>query len=151
MVRVAIIANAADAQGYHRVEHIYDAPAANQANFGGPWGWPEVTTHMEVPADVDTEISCAVRPENGGYGWTAAPFAFVVDPAKRDEKEARLWTALRAKRNALLGECDWTQVADAPLTAEQREAWKEYRQALRNLPGGGGVDVWGEVGWPERP
>jgi hypothetical protein len=66
-----------------------------------------------------------------------------VDPAKRDEKEARLWSALRAKRNALLGECDWKQVADAPLTAEQREAWKEYRQALRNLPGGGGVDVWG--------
>jgi hypothetical protein len=47
-----------------------------------------------VPADVDTEISCAARPENGGYGWTVAPFAFVVDPVKRDEKKA------------LLGECD---------------------------------------------
>jgi hypothetical protein len=34
------------------------------------------------------------------------------------------------------------QVADAPLTAEQRKARKEYQQALRNLPTGG-VDVLG--------
>lgn len=150
MVRVAIIANAADADGTHRLEHIYEAPAPNQANFGGPWGWREVTTHVEVPADVDTEIACAVRPDAGGYGWTAAPFAFVVDPAKREAKEARLWQALRAKRNALLGECDWTQVADAPLTAEKKAAWLAYRQALRDLPGSV-VDVWGAVAWPERP
>ena len=84
-----------------------------------------------------------MRPEAGGYGWTAALFAFVVDPAKRDEKEERLW-------EALLGECDWTQVADAPLTAEQREAWKEYRQALWDMPGSV-VDVLEVVKWPERP
>jgi hypothetical protein len=60
-----------------------------------------------------------VRLETGGYGWTATHFAFVVDPAKRDEKEERLW-------HGLLSECDLTQVADAPLITEQREAWKEY-------------------------
>jgi hypothetical protein len=102
----------------------------------------EVTTHMEVPDDVDAEISCAVRPETDGYGWTAAPFAFVVDPAKSYEKEARLWDALRAKRNALLSECDWTQVADAPLSDEKKEAWLAYRKAVRDLPGSV-VNVWG--------
>jgi hypothetical protein len=62
------------------------------------------------------------------------------------KKRKRLWDALRAKRNELLSECDWTQVADAPLTEEKRKAWKAYRQALRDLPSGGGV-----VGWPGKP
>jgi len=57
---------------------------------------------MEVPDETDTEISCAVRPETGRYGWTAAHFAFVVDPAKRDEKEERLWEAQRSARRVRL-------------------------------------------------
>jgi hypothetical protein len=57
-------------------------------------------------------------------------------------KEQRLWEMLRAKRNALLTESDWTQVASAALTDEKKEAWRMYRQALRNLSGSV-VDVWG--------
>ena len=38
---------------------------------------------------------------------------------------------VRAKRNRLLIESDWTQVADAPVDTT---AWAEYRQALRDLP-----------------
>jgi len=101
-------------------------------------------THVEV-----TRRSRAAFARLEAGGWTSAPFAFVVDPAKRTAKEARLWDALRAKRNALLGECDWTQVGDAPLTAEKLEAWKAYRQALRNLPGSG-ADVLGVVEWPGK-
>jgi hypothetical protein len=41
---------------------------------------------------------------------------------------------LRKIRNAHLRECDWTQFADSPLTAEQKQAWATYRQALRDLP-----------------
>lgn len=41
---------------------------------------------------------------------------------------------LRAQRNAILTDCDWTQLPDAPLTTEQRAAWATYRQALRDLP-----------------
>ena len=41
---------------------------------------------------------------------------------------------LRRLRNAFLRECDWTQFADSPLTAEQKQAWATYRQALRDLP-----------------
>jgi hypothetical protein len=41
---------------------------------------------------------------------------------------------LRRLRNALLSECDWTQFADSPLTAEQKAEWATYRQALRDLP-----------------
>jgi predicted metal-dependent hydrolase len=44
------------------------------------------------------------------------------------------WEELRVLRNQRLSESDWTQVADAPLTEEQKDAWKSYRQALRDLP-----------------
>lgn len=46
------------------------------------------------------------------------------------EKEAQA----RFERNALLSSCDWTQLEDAPLTAETKAAWAAYRQALRDVP-----------------
>ncbi len=39
---------------------------------------------------------------------------------------------LRVKRNKLLVESDWTQNRDVILAND--EAWKTYRQALRDLP-----------------
>jgi len=42
-----------------------------------------------------------------------------------------LYERLRHRRNALLAESDWTQVLDAPI---DREAWAQYRQALRDAP-----------------
>lgn len=38
---------------------------------------------------------------------------------------------MRRHRDRLLVESDWTQVADAPVN---RQAWADYRQALRDLP-----------------
>lgn len=44
------------------------------------------------------------------------------------------WQLVREKRNKLLAESDWTQAPDAPLTIEQKQAWRQYRQALRDIP-----------------
>ena len=41
---------------------------------------------------------------------------------------------IRIIRNGLLTDTDWTQISDAPLTAEKREEWKLWRQYLRDLP-----------------
>lgn len=41
---------------------------------------------------------------------------------------------IRPMRNALLRESDWSQMPDAAVTEEQREQYKRYRQALRDLP-----------------
>lgn len=38
---------------------------------------------------------------------------------------------MRNFRNMLLQGSDWTQVADAPVN---KQAWAEYRQALRDFP-----------------
>lgn len=52
----------------------------------------------------------------------------------RIKNNGELQAEVRSIRNQLLRESDWTQLADAPLTAEQKEAWRTYRQALRNVP-----------------
>lgn len=40
---------------------------------------------------------------------------------------------VRQERNRLLSECDWTQLPDSPLTETQREQYRVYRQALRDI------------------
>ena len=50
-----------------------------------------------------------------------------------EEKTARAMLEVRQVRDFALSSSDWTQVADSPLTAEQRSAWQMYRQKLRDL------------------
>ena len=45
--------------------------------------------------------------------------------------EEWLTERVRNLRNALLAKSDWTQTNDAPV---DREAWANYRQALRDFP-----------------
>jgi len=46
-------------------------------------------------------------------------------------REAR---AMRQRRNGLLERTDWTQTEDCPLPPDEKQAWAEYRQALREYP-----------------
>ena len=53
---------------------------------------------------------------------------------------------VREKRNKLLADSDWTQVADAPV---DQTAWATYRQALRDITEQDGFP--NEVTWPVEP
>lgn len=53
---------------------------------------------------------------------------------------------VRAKRDSLLAESDWTQVADAPV---DKAAWATYRQSLRDIPQQAGFPT--NVVWPVEP
>lgn len=53
---------------------------------------------------------------------------------------------VRSTRNARLAECDWTQLADAPVDSL---AWANYRQALRDVPNQAGFP-W-DIIWPTKP
>ena len=55
----------------------------------------------------------------------------------------------RAERDKLLAETDWTQVLDAPIDAETREAYRAYRQVLRDIPEQEGFPD--TITWPELP
>lgn len=55
--------------------------------------------------------------------------------------------AVRRERDRLLAASDYTQMPDAPLNADQRDAWRAYRQALRDLPA---TDL-NSIVWPTAP
>lgn len=61
------------------------------------------------------------------------------------EDIAREWDGIRQERNRLLAESDWTQLPDA---TANKEAWQEYRQALRDITEG---DNPLNVAWPTAP
>jgi hypothetical protein len=57
---------------------------------------------------------------------------FVSNFDNDDEVSDALYlTRLRYWRDGELAATDWTQLPDAPV---DKEAWAEYRQALRDLP-----------------
>ena len=65
---------------------------------------------------------------------------------------------LRVERNKLIAETDWTQLKDISLDSIREKNWKEYRQALRDLPNGSTpkLDSYGDldmtsVSWPDKP
>jgi hypothetical protein len=105
----------------------YEAASPNQGAYGGPWGREAESSHIACPEGLDWEVAKAQEDGEGGI-------ELVADSAKEDAKEERLWAALRSERNAKLSACDWTQVADAPLTTEKKAEWAAYRQDLRDLP-----------------
>jgi hypothetical protein len=67
--------------------------------------------------------------------------------------DAMNFLQVRNQRDQLLAQSDWTQMADSPLSAEQKEAWATYRQALRDLPSNVTEETknWFEVVFPNRP
>ncbi len=65
---------------------------------------------------------------------------------------------LRQQRNKLIAETDWTQLKDIDLDIIRERNWKNYRQALRDLPAKsnpkldsfGNLDM-SSVSWPTKP
>ena len=57
--------------------------------------------------------------------------------------------AARRRRGALLAASDWTQLPDSPHTKQQRQAWKAYRQALRDIPQQKAFPS--VIDWPKQP
>ena len=62
--------------------------------------------------------------------------AFTFNPMIENATDDQKWAQIRAWRNSQLARTDWTQLADSPL---DKQAWAEYRQALRDLPAQGGL------------
>jgi hypothetical protein len=55
-------------------------------------------------------------------------------PITEQEILHKKYAILRSERDTLLARSDWTQMPDAQLTEEQKQAWQIYRQQLRDLP-----------------
>jgi hypothetical protein len=86
----------------------------------------------DKPADTDTEY----------FEWEDD--RWVAKPTLRE-----LTSRARNSRDQKLSSCDWTQLPDAPLSEEELQAWRSYRQALRDVPDQQGFPS--DIDWPTEP
>lgn len=115
-----------------------------------PSWWREYVGTIPDPVlrwvgDTSPEAAHVIR--HGGRGVSLVEGAVILEEPTPDPEA--LAAAARAERTRLLAACDWTQLADAPLSTEQQEAWAAYRQALRDVPGQEGFPL--SVEWPVPP
>ncbi len=73
-------------------------------------------------------------------------------------KAAEPFKLLREERNKRIAETDWTQLKDIDLDIIRERNWKNYRQALRDLPAKSNpkLNEYGDldmtsVSWPDKP
>lgn len=59
------------------------------------------------------------------------------------------WEQIRARRDKLLRDTDWTQVPDVPLPDSLKAEFTTYRAALRNVPSDFASPA--DVQWPQKP
>jgi Phage tail assembly chaperone protein len=136
---------------------MYEAEfrAYTLANGGPTWETttPEVLAELgasvvlEGPKASPTRYQTAFRDgveEINGQWYTKYSVADMDDEAKA-AKDAEQAKSVREERNKKLSECDWTQVADAPV---DKAVWATYRQELRDLTKQTGFP-W-EVTWPTQ-
>jgi len=123
-----------------------NVPEGQRAKWDGQW----------VFEDIPPE-----KPEQPYPSWTydentnewVSPVPKPDDNAEWDEENLEwvpgdvvLARKIRANRDALLSQSDWTQVPDAPV---DQQAWAEYRQALRDVPQQAGFPT--DITWPTKP
>ena len=63
-----------------------------------------------------------------------------------ENAQAQLPNQIREQRNRLLANSDWTQIPDCTV---DKQAWLEYRQALRDITTQSGFPT--DVVWPTQP
>tara|TARA_B100001939_G_scaffold186773_1_gene160862 strand:+ start:2004 stop:2510 length:507 start_codon:yes stop_codon:yes gene_type:complete len=71
------------------------------------------------------------------------------EAAYRTEIDNAVATRIRAERDQKLSACDWTVLADSPLTTAKKTEWKAYRTALRDITAADGFPH--TMTWPTEP
>jgi len=102
----------------------------------------KISSHFTYWADKksspeDIEVSSPIPSTD--HDWDGSKW--VVNPERR-------LASIRNRRNALLYFTDKYMIQDFPITDEERNKWKIYRQELRNFPQT--VDLENPV-WPFSP
>jgi nitrate reductase NapAB chaperone NapD len=82
--------------------------------------------HVLIPDDINPSVATVVR---SGEGYTV-----VVSEAKKQEKLQQGWEELRKLRNDKLAAIDYMFLTDYSISDQDKEQWRAYRQALRDLP-----------------
>jgi hypothetical protein len=104
-------------------------------------GLPTSDPHIQIPSTINHLCSCLKREKD--------IVIVVEDIEKKQQLISNALQAMRMKRNELLQQCDWVFIADSQISSEQQDQWKQYRQALRDLPSNVNDPL--NVEWPIQP
>lgn len=113
-----------------------------------------VISHTTItPHDIEMRSLIQKFAQEEGYrekrgedlSWSVEKIPEKTEAEKREEAEK----SVRAKRDSLISETDYLLASDYPISAEDLEAVKVYRQALRDVPQQEGFPF--DVVWPDLP
>lgn len=117
---------------------------------------PSEIYHPDIATLYDTDVpDTAVNGATLVAGvWTNPPAPVLPTDAEiasqqaayKAQNDVEQAASVRASRTEKLKDCDWTQVADAPV---DKAAWATYRQALRDISAQAGFPA--TVAWPTQP
>lgn len=117
--------------------------------FQLPEVWGNITGMAQLTSEDIADLGWAGQEGKGLLLEAAAVSAGVSSESIAAAKEIGAISCgrqVKEKRDLLLLESDWTQVADAPV---DKTAWATYRQALRDISAQAGFP-W-TVDWPTQP
>lgn len=113
-----------------------------------------VISHTTItPRDIEMRSLIQKFSQEEGYrerrgedlSWAVEKIPEKTEAEKREDAEK----SVRAKRDSLISETDYLLASDYPISAEDLEAVKVYRQALRDVPQQEGFPF--DVVWPDLP
>ena len=112
-----------------------------------------VSHQSQTPRDIEMRSLIQKFSQEEGYrekrgedlSWSLEKIPEKTEAEKREEAEK----SVRAKRDSLISETDYLLASDYPISAEDLEAVKVYRQALRDVPQQEGFPF--DVVWPDLP
>lgn len=114
---------------------ILDTEGAIKSIFLKPTPWTRIGVGERMvrydPPSYDPELEDMIPQAPVPPGVQGVAFTRISKPAGtvRDV----LWSRVRARRDAMLRDCDWVVLPDSPTAATQKAQWVQYRQALRDV------------------
>lgn len=112
-----------------------------------------VSHQSQTPRDIEMRSLIQKFSQEEGYrerrgedlSWAVEKIPEKTEAEKREDAEK----SVRAKRDSLISETDYLLASDYPISVEDLEAVKVYRQALRDVPQQAGFPF--DVVWPDLP
>ena len=109
----------------------------------------DVPAHT-IPAHTDEDGNDVAEED---VATTYVQTHFIGDDTAKDTRVlAEQWTRIRAERDKLLTNSDWTQANDTALASAKVTAWATYRTKLRTLPEDQkDKTTYASITWPSQP
>ena len=126
----------------------------------GTYNDDSTSASLGFPTDTYYNIFIPLKAELRTEKDSTKP-ALPILPSKKTFVYVNPWTywgdntkldSIRMQRNYLLVQTDWTALNDVPLSPEEKTAYENYRQQLRDFPDVVDLDLPIEqIIWPSKP